>query len=311
MNPVILQIGPFTLTWYGLLIVGGALIAAWIATVEAKRRGENPDHVWNVLAWVLILGIIGARLYHVFSDPVGGRGWSYYRENPLDIINFWQGGFRGLGIYGAVVGGFIAIALYCWRQKLSLWRWLDIVVPGLLLAQAVGRLGNRINQELYGPPTDLPWGFRINPQYDYQIPVEMLGRSPAEIQNYIANTRFHPTFYYEGLWNLLGFALVMWGGRRFQRRLRDGDIFLFYLIWYPLGRFGVEMLRPDAWISGLGGLTTAQVISIISIVGAIVVLILRHRNWSPEEKPQVEAATADAAEQAPEVEGEISGESQA
>ena len=112
MNPVIFSIGPLQMTWYGLLIVFGAVIAAYISTFEAKRRGEDPENIWNMLAWILIFGIIGARLYHVFSNPVGGLGWSWYREHPIDIIAFWNGGFRGLGIFGAVLGGFLAIVLY-------------------------------------------------------------------------------------------------------------------------------------------------------------------------------------------------------
>ncbi len=281
MNPVIISIGPFAVTWYGLLIVVGAVIGAWVATIEARRRGEDPEHVWNVLPWLLIAGIIGARLYHVFSNPVGGLGWSWYREHPLDIINFWSGGFRGLGIFGAVLGGFIALVLYVRWKKLSLPRWLDIVIPGVLLAQAIGRFGNFINQELYGPPTTLPWGFKINTNFPFQTPTEMLGRSPQEILAYVAATRFHPTFFYEALWNIIGFALIMVFGRRWYGRLRDGDIFLFYLIWYPVGRTIVEMFRPDAWVSGLPGLATAQLISLVLIAVGVVGLILRHRNWRP------------------------------
>lgn len=290
MNPVIIQLGPFQVTWYGLLIVFGAVLAAWVSTLEARRRGEDPEHVWNLLAWVLIAGIIGARLYHVFSNPVGGLGWSYYRENPLEIINFWSGGFKGLGIFGALLGGLIAIVIYCWRRKLSLARWLDIVTPGILLAQAIGRMGNRINQELFGPPTTLPWGFKINPNFPYQPPLTR----PADVsmEDYIAATRFHPTFYYEAIWNLIGFALVMTLGRRWYKRLLDGDIFLFYLIWYPLGRFLVEMFRPDAWLSGFGGLATAQVISIGLMVLAIVLLVVRHARGR-------RGASADSAEAAP------------
>jgi phosphatidylglycerol:prolipoprotein diacylglycerol transferase len=238
-----------------------------------------------LLTWLLIFGIIGARLYHVFSDPVDGLGWSHYRENPIDIINFWSGGFRGLGIYGAVVGGFLAVLIYTWRNHLKLSRWLDIPIPGLLLAQAVGRMGNFINQELYGPPTDLPWGFRINTDFPYQPPPSTIPRPPGVSEfDFIANTRFHPTFFYEALWNLVGFGLFMWLGRRFQHRLRDGDIVLFYLIWYPLGRFWVEMFRPDAWVTGIPGLATAQLIALGSIVLAIILLFWRHRNWSPEEE---------------------------
>lgn len=295
MNPVAISIGPFQVHWYGLLIVLGAVLAAYIATIEARRRGEDPENVWNMLPWILIAGIIGARLYHVFSNPVGGLGWSYYRQHPIDIINFWSGGFRGLGIYGAIVGGFVAMAVYCWRRKLILARWLDIVAPGILLAQAVGRMGNFINQELYGPPTTLPWGFKINPKYPYQPPLTRPeGVSEAD---YIASTRFHPTFFYEAIWNLIGFALLMWIGRRFQRRLRDGDMILLYLIWYPLGRIIIEMFRPDAWVTGIPGLTTAQLFSLGSIVVAVLLLILRHRNWKPEPPQPLVEQTGDASQE--------------
>ena len=302
MNPVIFSIGPLQMTWYGLLIVFGAVIAAYVSTFEAKRRGEDPEHIWSMLAWILIFGIIGARLYHVFSNPVGGLGWSWYREHPIDIIAFWNGGFRGLGIYGAVFGGFLAIALYAWRYHLSLPRWLDIVTPGILLAQAIGRMGNFINQELYGPPTTLPWGFKINPKFPFQPPTEMLGKTQDEVLKYIAATRFHPTFFYEALWNLVGFGLVMWLGRKWYHKLRDGDLILFYLIWYPLGRIIVEMFRPDAWISGVPGLATAQLISLGLMGFAIVALILRHRNWKPE--PALAAVTNTPAGEGPQEENQ-------
>jgi phosphatidylglycerol:prolipoprotein diacylglycerol transferase len=298
MNPVIISIGPFAVTWYGLLIVVGAVVGAYVATVEARRRGEDPEHVWNVLPWLLIAGIIGARLYHVFSNPVGGLGWSWYREHPLDIINFWSGGFRGLGIFGGVLGGFIALVLYVRWKKLSLPRWLDIVIPGVLIAQTLGRFGNFINQELYGPPTTLPWGFKINTNFPFQTPTEMLGRSPQEILEYVLVTRFHPTFFYEALWNLVGFILVMVLGRKLYPKLRDGDIFLFYLIWYPLGRLIVEMFRPDAWVTGLPGLATAQLISLGLMAIGIVGLILRHRHWRPA--PAAALVAADPGDTAPE-----------
>ena len=111
MNPILFQIGPFALHWYGFLIVGGAVVAAWLASRYAQRDGQDPDHIWNLLAWTMIAGIIGARLYHVFSSPADGYGWPYYRQYPLEIINFWNGGFRGLGIYGGLIGGALAIAL--------------------------------------------------------------------------------------------------------------------------------------------------------------------------------------------------------
>ncbi len=293
MNPILLKLGPFQVHWYGLLIVLGVVFAAWLSTKEAARRGEDPEHVWNVLTWCLILGIIGARLYHVFSTPSGNfAGWAYYREHPLEIIAFWNGGFRGLAIYGAVLGGVAAIVIYTRIAKLNLLRWLDIPTPGLLTAEAIGRMGNRINQELFGPPTNLPWAFHINPTYPCQEPAGspfacgMPDRLTDAARQWYATNGFHPTFYYEALWNLVGFALLWWGGRRFKSWLRDGDIFMLYLIWYPLGRFWVELFRPDAW--RMGALATAQWISIGAIAVACVGLFLNHRRPRPAATPEEE-----------------------
>ena len=290
MNPIILKLGPFQMTWYGLLIVGGAVLAAWLATKEAARRGEDPEHAWNILTWSLILGIIGARLYHVFSTPTGNfAGWAFYRENPIEIIKFWDGGFKGLGIYGAVAGGVIAVIIYCRIAKINLLRWLDIPTPGLILAQAIGRMGNRINQELYGPPTNLPWAFHINPTFPCQEPAGspmacgIPDRLTDTARQWYAANGFHPTFFYEAIWNVAGFVLLWLGGRRFKHWLRDGDIFLFYLIWYPVGRFWVEMFRPDAW--RMGSLATAQWIALGCIACAIVGLILNHRRPRPAAPP--------------------------
>ena len=281
MNPVLVQLGPLQVHWYGLLIVTGAVLAAWLATREAKRRGEDPEHVWSLLIWVLIFGIIGARLYHVFSTPTGDfAGWAYYRQHPLDIIAFWNGGFRGLGIYGAVIGGVLAVAIYAARHRLKLLRWLDILAVGLLLAQAIGRMGNRINQELYGPTTNLPWAFHINPTYPCQEPAGspqacgLPDRLTDAARQWYATHGFHPTFYYEALWNLVGFGLLWFGGRRLARWLRDGDIFFLYLIWYAVGRFWVEMFRPDAW--RIGSLATAQWVALAGIALGVTGLLLNH-----------------------------------
>ncbi len=288
MNPIVFKLGPLQVHWYGLLIVGGAVFAAWLSTKEAARRGEDPDHIWNILTWALILGIIGARLYHVFSTPTGNfAGWAYYREHPIDIIAFWKnGGFRGLGIYGGVAGGVLAVVIYTRIAKLNFLRWLDIPAPGLVLAQAIGRMGNRINQELYGPPTDRPWAFHINPVYPCQEPTGSpmaCAGSPSVLtdaaREWYATHGFHPTFYYEALWNVVGFALLWFLGRKLKNWLRDGDVFLMYLIWYPVGRFWVEMFRPDAW--RMGSLATAQWIAIGCLVVAVVGLIVNHRRPRP------------------------------
>ena len=293
MDPVIFSAGPFTLHWYGVFIVGGAVLAAWVSGRYAAKAGENPDHIWNMLAWALIVGIIGARLYHVFSTPADGLGWAHYRENPLDIINFWNGGFRGLGIYGGLVGGTLAIIAYAWFNKLDILTFLDFVAPNVLLAQAVGRMGNFVNQELYGPSTRLPWAFHINPAYPCQLPdnlpanVQVCGGGQAltaDTLNWYANNGFHPTFFYEALWSLslwIGLTLLY---RYAGQRLRRGDGVLLYFIAYPLGRLWVEAFRPDAWV--MGQLATAQWIAIFSIIVSAIILLVRHSGWSWRDHPE-------------------------
>jgi phosphatidylglycerol:prolipoprotein diacylglycerol transferase len=302
MNPVLIKIGGLEVHWYGVLIVLGALLAAWLSTKEAERRGEDPEHVWNLLTWVLILGIIGARLYHVFSTPTGNFvGWAYYREHPLDIIKFWDGGFRGLGIYGAVIGGVVGVVIYSRLNHLRFLRWVDICAPGLILAQAIGRMGNRINQELYGPPTNAPWAFHINPNFPCQEPAGspmacgVPDRLTDAARQWYATNGFHPTFYYEAIWNVAGFAVLWILGRRLKDWLRDGDVFFMYMIWYGVGRFWVEMFRPDAW--RMGSLATAQWVAIIAFVVGMGAIIVNHLRPGPEEpEPETTAAATPPAE---------------
>ena len=283
MDPTAFRIGPLTIYWYGLLIVIGAVLAAVFATAEARRRGQDPEHVWNLLTWCLLLGIMGARLYHVFSSPAGGfTGWDYYRSHPIEIIAFWKGGFRGLGIYGASAGGLLAILLYARVSKLNFWRWADIVAPGVLLAQAIGRWGNYINQELYGPPTTLPWGITIDGLHRFGPYID-LNQYPLDI-------KFHPTFLYESLWNLLGFLLLFWLARRFASRLRDGDIVAIYLLYYSIGRLWVEIFRPDAW--AIAAIPAAQIFALLLMAAALVFLFMRHRDWQPPETWYAEKASA-------------------
>jgi phosphatidylglycerol---prolipoprotein diacylglyceryl transferase len=263
---VAFRLGPLTIYWYGIIIMTAALVGGTIASFEAKCRGENEEHIWNMLMLVIVLGIVGARLYHVFSSPVGGNlGWAYYRVHPAAILYIWDG---GLGIYGAIVGGLIGVLLYTYRNKLSLLRYLDIGAPALLIGQAIGRWGNWANQELYGPPTTLPWGITID-QYHRIPPFDDLIKYPL-------TTRFQPDFLYESLWSLAGVILLLAVGRKLAGKLKEGDLFLAYLVWYPLGRLWVEALRPDAW--RIGNIPTAQIISVVLIVIAIVLLLVRHLN---------------------------------
>lgn len=286
LDPILIHLGPdFGIHWYGILIVSGVMLGAVYASWRAKQDGANPDHVWNGLIAAILLGIIGARLYHVFSHPEGGMiGWEYYRQHPIEIFYIWHG---GLGIYGAVIGGVLGVLLYAWKAKLRPLQWLDYGAPGLALGQFIGRWGNFINQELYGPPTNSSWGLIIAPEHRI-APYNDLTAYPPD-------TLFHPTFLYESLWCLLLFIVLAVIAQKLKGRLLEGDILLGYIIGYPLGRFFVEYFRPDAWM--IGPLAAAQLFAIIFVVGGTALLVVRHvraRNTAPvaenaEETPEPES----------------------
>jgi phosphatidylglycerol:prolipoprotein diacylglycerol transferase len=264
---VLLRIGPVAVTWYGILIISGVFLGGVYAARQAPRRGIASDHIWNGLIIAVVLGIIGARLYHVFSSPQGGGvGWSYYREHPIEIINFWEGGFRGLGIYGAIVGGILGVVVYARYHQLPILTLLDLGGPGLALGQAIGRWGNFINQELYGPPTGSSWwGLRINA--DHRL-------TTYPIERYPEDTLFHPTFLYESLWALALFVTLALLARKLENRLLRGDIVAGYVMGYSVGRFWIEFFRPDAWM--IGPLAAAQWVGAILFVGGLVFVVLRH-----------------------------------
>jgi len=285
IDPILIHITPtFGIYWYGVLIVSGVMLGAVYAAWRAKQDGENPDHVWNALIAAIILGIIGARLYHIFSQPQGGMvGWSYYRQHPIEILYIRQG---GLGIYGAIAGGVLGVLIYAWRAKLRPLQWLDYGAPGLALGQAIGRWGNFINQELYGPPTNSSWGLIINPEYRI-APYN-------DLTTYPPDTLFHPTFLYESLWCLLVFITLALIAHKLKGRLLEGDIFVGYIIGYPLGRFFIEYFRPDAWM--IGPIAAAQLFAILCVVGGVVLLIVRHA------RAKTTAPTAEDTEAVPEPE---------
>jgi len=283
LDPILIHITPdFGIHWYGILIVTGVMLGAVYASWRAKRDGENPDHIWNALTIAIILAIIGARIYHVFSEPEGGAvGWSYYREHPIEIFYIWHG---GLGIYGAIIGGIVGVVLYARQARIRPLQWLDYGAPGLALGQALGRWGNFINQELYGPPTNSSWGLIIEPQYRI-APYNDLTAYPPE-------TLFHPTFLYESLWCLLLFITLALIAHKLKGWLLEGDILLGYLIGYPLGRFFIEYLRPDAWT--IGPLAAAQLFAIIGVIGGIALLVVRHTIGRPAQSPADMPTTATA-----------------
>jgi len=252
----------FHVYFYGILITVGVIAASLLARALAERRGQNPDYLWDMLFWVVVAGIVGARIWHVLTPPPSmvaqGITTQYYLTHPLDMIDIRKG---GLGIPGAVIGGVLAMWVYTRRRKLSLITWLDITAPGLALAQAIGRWGNFFNQELYGAPTNLPWKIFIDPAH----------RLPG-FENF---AYYQPLFLYESLWDLANMAVLLWLSRRFSDRLKAGDIFLGYLVIYPVGRFLLDFIRLDA--SRVAGINANQTLAAIVAVAASALLIWRHR----------------------------------
>jgi phosphatidylglycerol:prolipoprotein diacylglycerol transferase len=253
---------PFHIYFYGILITLGVIAATIVAQVEAKRRGLNPEIVLDMLFWLVIAGIIGARIWHILTPPPSmverGITTMYYFTHPLEMLAIRNG---GLGIPGAVIGGVIALWFYSRKNKLDFLTWADIASPGLALAQAIGRWGNFFNQELYGAPTNLPWKLYID--------------SAHRLPGYENFSYFHPLFFYEFLWNLTNALILLVIGRKFADRLKPGDLFLTYMIIYPVGRFFLDFVRLDA--SELAGINANQTFMAIVAICSVAALIIRHK----------------------------------
>ena len=267
--------------FYSVMILAGLVAGIILAHREAKRFGENPDHVLNIAVLGAVFGLIGARLYHVIDQ------WSFYSQDPLRIFAFRSG---GIGIFGAIAGAALALAVYVWwvnrraragrGKPIRALRWFDIGAPAFLLGQAVGRWGNFFNKELFGPETTLPWG----------IPIYDIGANfPWDATT---TPRFHPLFLYESLLSLLGVVVLLWAGRKLGHRLRQGDVLFYYFIWYALERSALEFLRSDNW--RVGAVPVAHVASAVLIAAALAALFL-WRNRPPYLDSSPGAAPARAA----------------
>ena len=275
-----IQLGPFTLHFYALFILSGITAAVILTSRRLTRRGGQPGIVLDITLWTVPFGIVGGRLYHVVTHP---NDYFFPGADLWKILYVWEG---GLAIFGAVLFGGLGAFIACRRAGLRFLSFADALAPGMLLAQALGRLGNYFNQELYGAPTTLPWGLQIDPMM-----------SPAFPAGLPADTLFHPLFLYEMLWNLAGVLIILLADRQFN--LRWGRAIGLYLIIYGTGRIWLESLRIDPTEFLLFGLkinmVTAMLIALIG-VALIVVQSRRHpeveaspyrpgREWSPESTP--------------------------
>jgi phosphatidylglycerol:prolipoprotein diacylglycerol transferase len=253
--------GTILVHWYGVLIMTGVILAAFIAAWGAKRRRMDPNFIWDMLPWLLIAGIVGARIWHILTPPQSmiemGITTQYYLTHPLDAIAIWNG---GLGIPGAVIGGVVALLIYCLVKKQKFSFWVDVIAPGLLAAQIIGRIGNFLNQELYGKPSTLPWAIFIDPA--------------KRLPQYINVATYHPLFAYEMLWNLINLAIILYLTIKVAKKLIDGDIFLFYLMLYAIARFSLEFLRLD--YSPVAGININQTLMVVVFAFAVILFILKH-----------------------------------
>jgi phosphatidylglycerol:prolipoprotein diacylglycerol transferase len=259
--------------YYGIIIVVAMLVAATIAARLAKRDGRDPDHVWGALTWAIIPAIILSRLWFIFTPSrellAQGMDTAWFFQNFFNTTNgaiaIWSG---GLSIFGAVLGGFLGAYIYMRRNKLPVAAWLDIAGVVLPLGQAIGRIANYVNQELYGTLTTLPWGITI--EADKRVaPYKSLVDYP------VADTRFHPLFLYEMLLNIVLFVVLLNLFSRRRKQFRYGDFFLIYLMAYSIIRFFLEFLRADiAYIAGTT-INSSQAMTVLVFVIALAAYVLR------------------------------------
>ena len=262
-DPIAFHLGPISVFWYGICYAIGLAAVYVVLTREVRRRGMDVRLVDNGIIIVAVAALAGGRLYHVIDQ------WSLYADNPLKII---LPPYTGLGVYGGIATG-VAMGWYLtrrWHQEF--WKWADVVAPAIFVMEAIGRWGNFFNQELYGPPTNLPWGIAIDCAHrvgDHGIAQYACDQFP------VATTGFHPLFLYESLSGAIGAFALLWIARRYGARMRPGDLFLIFLAWYAAVRFFLETFRTGNWT--FFGVPTAMLISAAAFIAAVGLLVLRHR----------------------------------
>lgn len=252
---------------YAICILIGIIAAGVLTNYRLTRRGAEPGVVLDIIIWAVPLGIVGARVFHVLTHP---DDYFYAGADLLKVLYVWEG---GIAIFGSLIGGAIGAWIGCKFSGIRFWTFADAVAPGLLLAQAFGRFGNWFNHELFGQPTDLPWGLEIetsNPAYPAGLP---------------EGTLFHPTFLYEIIWNVVGLILILAVERKL--RLQWGKVLGLYLIWYGLGRSFFESIRidPSEVFFGLRSNVWAAIFAVI--LGIVIIVVQNRRHPGLEPSPYV------------------------
>ncbi|ECV1218039.1 prolipoprotein diacylglyceryl transferase [Listeria monocytogenes] len=255
LDPVAIQIGSISVKWYGVIIASAVVIALLLALSEANKRKMDKEIIVDLLIWAIPISIISARIYYVIFE------WDFYKNNLGEIVKIWHG---GIVIYGALIGAVLTAIIFSRIKKISFWQLADVVAPSLIIAQAIGRWGNFMNQEAHGAETTRSFLESLH------LPDFIIN------QMYIDGAYYQPTFLYESLWNVLGFVILLIIRRT---KIRRGELFLGYVIWYSFGRFFIEGMRTDSLM--WGDFRVSQALSLLLIVLSIGIIIYRRLKMNP------------------------------
>lgn len=259
ISPVAFNIGGLSVKWYGVIMAAAIILAVSMAIIEGKKRQIESDDFIDLLLWAVPLGYVGARLYYVLFE------WGYYAKHPDQIIAIWNG---GIAIYGGLLAGLLVLLVFCYKRMLPPFLMLDVIAPGVMAAQILGRWGNFFNQEAHGGPTTLHFLQNLHlPNFIIE-------------QMKIGQIYYQPTFLYESFFNLLGLILIL-ALRHKKHLFKQGEVFMLYLGWYAVVRFFVEGLRTDS-LYLTAGIRVSQLLSLILLVVVIILFVYRRKVVKPK-----------------------------
>ena len=259
INPIAFHLGNLSVKWYGVIMAVAIVLATWMSISEGKKRQIESDDFIDLLLWAVPLGYVGARIYYVIFE------WGYYSQHPNQIIAIWNG---GIAIYGGLIAGLIVLLVFCYKRMLPPFLMLDVISPGIMAAQILGRWGNFINQEAHGGPTTLHFLESLHlPEFIIQ-------------QMKINGVYYQPTFLYESFFNLIGLIIIL-SLRHKKHFFKQGEVFMSYLMWYSVVRFFVEGLRTDS-LYIFGVIRVSQLLSLILFIGVLFLFIYRRVKVKPK-----------------------------